>query len=361
MQRTDARTIGPLTILPRLVIVLPCYKEAETIPHTYCALQEVLEGMVLSGKTAEDWGLCFVDDGSEDGTWEAICTLTQTDDRVFGIRLPANTGQQEALLAGLEACNGHFDVYATMDVDLQDDPAALPTMLAALQSASSIAYGVRSNRNADGWGKRISASIYYRLLRGMDIQVIPHHADYRMFRQDVLSALLAHPHAHLFLRAVITKLGFRGAIVPYRRLARTHGSTKYSLWKMCSLAIDGLTLYRSTPLKLVFLFGLIGGFAAVVCLVWVLGLRLQGNPGSPELFWVAPLLFLAGLQCIAIAVAGEYLRRQYLENLRRPQHQPVASVGHASAQPTSPMHLHRHEAAKQSGSETPLKRQPLAS
>lgn len=361
MRPAQSRIIGSLPKLPRLVIVLPCYQEAETIPHAYRALKIVLERMVDSGQTAPQWCMCFVDDGSQDPTWLAIADLAQQDDRVFGIRLAANTGQQEALLAGLEASNGHFDVYATMDVDMQDDPEALHAMLSALQADTAIAYGVRSNRNADGWGKRISASIYYRLLKAMDIKVIPHHADYRMFRQDVLSALLAHPHAHLFLRAVITKLGFKGAIVPYQRLARTHGSTKYSLWKMCSLAIDGLTLYRSTPLKLVFLFGLVGGMAAVICLVWVLGLRLQGNPGSPELLWMAPLLFLGGLQCIAIAVAGEYLRRQYLENLKRPQHRPVDAIGQAEASVRSAIRFQSAQRDKQTGNAAPAKQQPLAS
>lgn len=314
-------------VLPRLAIVLPCYRESESIEPARLALTGILDDMAGRGELQREWCLCFVDDGSDDATWQQIQSAATKDHRIRGIRLANNIGQQAALLAGLGCLSQEFTIYLTMDVDLQDNPAAVPEMLTILANGYDLVYGVRSKRHADSFFKRQSATAYYRLLALTGVKVIPHHADFRAFNSRVLEALLMHPHAHLFLRAVFPKLGFNGTTVTYERLPRKQGQTKYSLWKMLALAIDGLTLLTSAPLKAILLVGALSLSVALGAFGWILFNFLQGN-GIPA--WATPsvpLIFFGALQCIALALIGEYLRRIYLDKKRYPVYKIRESTG----------------------------------
>ncbi len=304
---------------PRLAIVLPCYREVDAVGPAYDALSQLLEALVEERQIDPHWCLCFVDDGSDDQTWNVIETLARRHEKALGIRLAANAGQQAALLAGLTYLAGKYDCYATMDVDLQDDPEALPRMLEGLEQGSDIAYGVRTERQSDSPFKRMTADLYYRVLRLIGIGVIPHHADYRVFSAAVLPVLLKHPHAHLFLRAVFPRLGFRGCEVPYVRQPRRQGQTKYSVMKMVGLAIDGLTLFSSTPLKVVMVIGGAGTLTSIGLFIWALVLRSRELPAPEGLMTLVTILFFGALQTVVLAMIGEYLRRIYLDNRKGPK------------------------------------------
>jgi polyisoprenyl-phosphate glycosyltransferase len=304
---------------PRLAIVLPCYREVDAVGPAYDTLSRLLNTLVEERQIDPHWCLCFVDDGSDDQTWNVIETLTRRHEKAVGIRLAANAGQQAALLAGLTYLAGKYDCYATMDVDLQDDPQALPRMLEGVEKGFDIAYGVRSERQSDSPFKRMTADLYYRMLRLIGIGVIPHHADYRVFTAAVLPVLLKHPHAHLFLRAVFPRLGFRGCEVPYVRQPRRQGQTKYSVMKMVGLAIDGLTLFSSTPLKVVMVIGGAGAFTSIGLFIWALVLRSREVPAPDGLITLLTILFFGALQTIVLSMIGEYLRRIYLDNRKGPK------------------------------------------
>lgn len=311
-----------------MAVVLPCYRESDSILPAIQALSAVLNDLVAENKLDKDWCVCFVDDGSDDDTWTAIQTAQATESRILGIRLVANAGQQAALLAGLSLLADEFDLFVTMDVDLQDDPGALPAMLDSMENGFEIAYGVRNRRRrADSPFKRWSADLYYRTLRLLGIQVIPHHADYRMFRAEVLNVLLKHPHAHLFLRAVYPRLGFRGKEIPYVRQPRYHGTTKYNLWKMLGLAIDGLTLFTAAPLKIILFVGLAGLMLFLGLTAWILVLKFHHTNVPEWLTTTLPILFFGALQSIALSLIGEYLRRIYLENHRFPNYSVRSMTG----------------------------------
>jgi len=304
----------------RLAVVFPCYREKQSINPAYIALKKILDDLVAKGNLYPDWILCFVDDGSDDDTWTTILELTKAHDQIRGLRLAHNVGQQGALLAGLGYLRNSYDVYITMDVDLQDNPIAIPQMLRAIANGYGIAYGVRSGRHSDSHFKRYSAGMYYKLLVLTGVTVIPHHADFRALNNEVLKVLLEHPYAHLFLRAVIPKLGFKGQNVPYARLPRKQGQTKYSLLKMVSLGIDGLTLSTSIPLKVILLIGLTSLLFSVSLFTWAISLRMHDVPIPDWLTTTTPFVFFGGLQCIALSLIGEYMRRIYLEKRSNPKY-----------------------------------------
>ncbi len=317
---------------PRLAIVLPCFREMDAVKPACAVLSGLLNSLAEAKRIHPEWCLCFVDDGSDDQTWTAILALAKAHKQVVGVRLAANAGQQAALLAGLSFLARDFDCYVTMDVDLQDDPNALPTLLSRIDEGFDIAYGVRTERQSDSPFKRWTADLYYRMLRLLGIGVIPHHADYRVFRASVLPVLLKHPHAHLFLRAVFPRLGFRGCEVPYVRQPRKQGKTKYSVFKMFGLAIDGLTLFSSAPLKAVLLMGVGGTLTSAALLIWGLLLRSQHLLVPGWLLTLVPILFFAALQTIVLALIGEYLRRIYLDNRKGPKY-AIAEVTNQRAIP----------------------------
>lgn len=301
-------------------IVVPCYNERDALPIT--APQIIAHFRKLAAGSTNrlaSFRLLLVDDGSKDETWSIISGLTAENQEVEGIKLARNFGHQAAMLAGLSAASG--DVVITMDADLQDDIEAVDAMLAAYENGADLALGVRSDRTSDTAAKRGTAGAYYSILALLGVNIVRNHADFRLMSKRALGALLEHKEVNLFLRGLIPMLGFPVVLVPYARMHRTAGETKYTLQKMLRLAIDGITSFSVAPLRFI---ALLGGVVFVVSMligVYYLAERLL-TPERTIPGWastVLPLLFLGGLQIMSIGVLGEYVGKIYLEVKRRPR------------------------------------------
>lgn len=265
-----------------------------------------------------DSHVCFVDDGSTDRTWAAIQRLHEGSARFGGLRLSRNRGHQNALMAGLYNARG--DVVVSVDADLQDDLEAMRAMLDAWGEGAEIVYGVRSARTTDTRGKRVTAQMYYRLLRRLGVEIVFDHADYRLMGRRAVEALREYGESNLFLRALIPQLGFGTRIVTYERAERFAGVSKYPLRKMLALAVEGVTSFSTRPLRLVTVLGVATSVFALALTVWALVVTLVFKAAVPG--WasvVIPVYLVCGVQLLSLGVIGEYVGKIYLETKRRPR------------------------------------------
>ncbi len=303
----------------KLGIVVPCHNEEEALPATMAQLSALLQRLLAAGKAGPGSRICFVDDGSTDRTWLLIEAAAAVNPLVGGIKLSHNRGHQLALLAGL--LNAPGDALVSLDADLQDDLSAIESMLDACGAGSDVVYGVRQGRGSDTFFKRATAEWYYRLLRGLGVEVVFNHADFRLMSRRALDALAQYPETNVFLRGIVPQLGFRTAIVYYQRAARTAGRSKYPLWHMLALAWNGVTSFTSAPLRLITGLGITVSAASIAVTIWALCVRLFTEHSVPG--WastVLPIYFLGGVQLLSIGVIGQYVAKIYAEVKRRPRY-----------------------------------------
>ena len=306
--------------LPSLCIVIPCYNEEAVLPRMAPVFLSELDSLEASNLISKG-SLLFVDDGSSDQTWSKICSLAEADSRILGIKLSRNFGHQRALLAGyMNALSLSFDAVVSIDCDGQDDPSAIPEMVKRYSEGCEVVYGVRSSRKTDTRFKRFTAESFYRLLNAMGVEAVFNHADYRLLSARALKALSEFEEANIFLRGMVPLLGFSSDIVEYERHERIAGNSHYSLKKMISLAINGITSLSVAPIRIISGIGLTLFILSIIGIIWTIAVVATDNavPGWASLLCV--VLLLSGLQLFALGVIGEYIGRIYIESKHRPHY-----------------------------------------
>ena len=207
----------------KLYLVIPCYNENAVIDETTKRLNEKLNGLIRSKAVSPASRVVYIDDGSTDGTWEKIESISATNGLFEGVKLSRNYGHQNAILAGLHYAADHADAVISMDADLQDDIDAIDKMIAEYQKGCEVVYGVRSKRKKDSFFKRFTAQGFYKLLRFMGVEIVFNHADYRLLSNRAVKELLGFKEVNLFLRGIVPMLGFKSAKVYYERGERFAG------------------------------------------------------------------------------------------------------------------------------------------
>lgn len=306
--------------LPVCYLVLPCYNEVAVLPETLPLFREMLLQMKHSNLVHPDSCILCVDDGSQDGTWDVLTFYTSNTTDVKAVRETRNFGHQNALFAGMqEAYDLHADCVVTMDCDGQDDIAVLPEMLQRYLEGYDVVYGVRKSRGTDSIGKRWSAKLYYKLLHRFGADVVEDHADYRLLGRNALQALLAYPERNLYLRGLVPLVGFDDAVVYYERKVRQAGKTKYSLKKMISFGVDGITSFSVKPLVWIGIFGFVTAILSFIGCIWSVCTHLSGQavPGWASMTCI--VCFVCGVQMICLGVIGIYVGKIYLEVKQRPR------------------------------------------
>jgi glycosyltransferase involved in cell wall biosynthesis len=308
---------NPAISCPRLTVVVPCHNEEEVLSETVLRLSNLLDALSRASLIAEP-SIYFVDDGSTDDTWHAIERLAAKDARVHGLKLSRNFGQQSAILAGLLMAPG--DALISIDADLQDDVAAIEEMVRAYYRGADVVYGIRCNRDTDGFFKRTTAEGYYRVLQAMGVQLMFNHADFRLMSRRVVEELRNCKESNLLLRGLIPQLGFPSELVYYDRQVRYAGETKYSIPKMVALAVNGITSFTEIPLKFITVLGMLVSLFSFGLAAWALiakFLHMASVPGWASV--VIPLYMLGGIQLLCLGVIGQYLARIYSEAKARPR------------------------------------------
>lgn len=305
-----------MSAAPRLSFVVPCFNEEDVLSVTARTLADELAALVKDGLAAPQSRIVFVDDGSSDRTWDIIAGLIEAQGPYSGIRLTRNFGHQYALYAGLMLSPG--DALISLDADLQDDVGAIRDMVIAFNAGKDIVYGVRGDRTTDSSFKRLSASLHYRLTRWLGVETVPDHADFRLMSRRAITLLAQYRESNLYLRGVVPLLGLPTGVVKFKREARAGGQSKYSLAKMISLSLRGLTSFSIMPLRMIAVLGFVVFAVSMVMGVWSFIAALSGLAVPGWASTVIPVYILGGFQLLAIGVAGEYIGKTYMEVKRRP-------------------------------------------
>lgn len=312
---------------PILYIVVPCFNEQEALPQSHERLLQLVNGMIAQGSIAHESKLLYVDDGSRDDTWHVINRLANECSLVAGVKLACNSGHQNALMAGLAAAVDYCDITVSIDADLQDDINVIPQMVERYKDGCDIVFGVRRERKTDSWFKRTTANMFYKLMNRLGVDTINNHADFRLMSRRAVLALLDYKERNLFIRGIVTKLGYKTDCVYYDRSARTAGESKYPIKKMANFAIDGITSFSVKPVRMVFMVGILFLIIALVMLVYVftayfMGRAVSGWPSLILSVWLVGAFILIGL-----GIIGEYVGKIYTEVKNRPRYNVDTTIG----------------------------------
>jgi dolichol-phosphate mannosyltransferase len=243
--------------------------------------------------------------------------LARRDPHVTAVELSRNHGHQLALTAGLSLCAG--ERVLIIDDDLQDPPELLGAMMRMMDEGADVVYGQRNSRAGEGWAKRTSASLFYRLLRALtDIEIPVDAGEFRLMSRRALQAFLAMPERHRFVCGMVSWVGFKQVPVRYDRAERFAGASSYRLRDMVRLAIDAITGFSMRPLRLANYLCLLLALAALLTLGYAISQWLVGStvPGWTSV--MAVVLLLGSIQMMVLAVMCEYLGRLFMEAKHRP-------------------------------------------
>lgn len=301
-----------------LYLVIPCYNEEEALPETVRRLREKMHKLMAEGRISQRSRVLMVDDGSKDRTWELIEQYHQQEELFAGVKLSRNRGHQNALLAGLTAAKEQADMMISMDADLQDDIDAIDGFLDHYYQGCQIVYGVRSDRTTDTFFKRTTANLFYRFMTFMGVESINNHADYRLMSRRAVEELLSFKEVNLFLRGMVPQVGFKSAIVTYKRGERLAGESKYPLSKMLAFAINGITSFSVRPIRFITGLGMLIFVCSILGLFWLLGLKLTGHTVAGWTTLMGSIWLLGGIQLLCMGVIGEYIGKIYMETKARP-------------------------------------------
>jgi dolichol-phosphate mannosyltransferase len=329
---------GTAPVLRALSVTVPCYNEQAGLPELYRRVTAACEGAV-----GDDYEIILVNDGSRDGTWEAIQALSAADKHVVGVDLSRNFGHQAALTAALTLATGRR--IFILDADLQDPPELLGEMMELMDAGADVVYGKRRTRAGETKRKKVTAKVFYRLLATMiDFDIPTDAGDFRLMSRRVLEALLSMPEAHRFIRGMVSWIGFTQVPLEYDRQSRYAGETGYTFAKMINFALDAITAFSARPLRL----GLYAGMG-LVAISWlgilyslISWLFLETQPGWTSL--IIAVMFLGGAQIFMLAMIGEYVSRTFVQTKARPLYFLREIVG--TARPAEKAPVKRRSAAQ---------------
>ena len=312
MVRDVAAQSHASTEILRLSVVAPCYNESEGLNELHRRVSAVCRN-----EFGESYEFVLINDGSTDDTWQKMVTLVETDPQVVAVKLARNFGHQLALTAGLELCKGQRILI--IDADLQDPPEILPDMMRLMDQGAEVVYGQRARRDGESWFKKISASIFYRLLDHIVDDKIPlDTGDFRLLSRKALDVLNSMPEQHRFIRGMVSWIGLVQVPIRYDRQDRFAGETKYPLTKMIRFALDAVTGFSTKPLRLASDFAVAFGILGLLTLIYTFYSWFTGQVVSGWTSVMAVILILGSIQLFFISVFGEYLGRMFMESKRRP-------------------------------------------
>lgn len=299
-------------------VVIPVYNEEPNL----LTLHKRLSNVISRGDE-----LIFVDDGSNDQSWDLISRLHREDNRVRAIRLSRNFGHQVALMAGIDIAKGNAVI--TMDADLQHPPEFIASLVSKWKEGYEVVYATRSHRGHLRLFKRLTSSSFYRLTQLIARRAPPPlAADFRLLDMKVVNELRKLKERTRFLRGLVGWVGFEEICIPYEEDRRHAGTSKYTFAKMVRLAVDGITAFSSFPLRLSFYFGLLVSILSFIYALYAIYVHFFTSEAVPG--WTSVLvsvLFLGGVQLITLGIVGEYLSRVYEEVKERPLYIVRESLG----------------------------------
>jgi len=312
-----------------LSIIAPCYNEEQSLPAFVARMTAAARACV-----GDSFELILVNDGSRDRTWACILALAVAHPGVLGVNLSRNHGHQLAVSAGLSLSRGARVLI--IDADLQDPPELLPDLMTRMAQGYDVVYGRRRSRVAESRFKLATASLFYRILGSLsDVEIPTDTGDFRLLSRRIVERLNAMPEHDRFLRGMVAWLGGSQTELLYDRDARYAGETGYTLRKMVSLAVNGLTGFSTAPLKAAMVLAFMGmGIAGAIVVYALVGfLTGKAQPGWTSLAMIMAFFGVSQLGCLAII--GAYIGRTYMQVKGRPLFLIDEVTGTAPTSPSS--------------------------
>lgn len=299
----------------KISILVPCYNESASLPLFYNELKKI---MILPELSQYEWEILLVNDGSKDETLNVMKSLRAADEIVSYIDLSRNFGKERAMLAGFDYVSG--DCMIIMDADLQDPPSLIPEMVSWWEQGYDDVYAKRSSRGEESWLRKSFSLLYYRILQNTTkIEVLPNVGDFRLLDRSCINALKKLRESERYTKGMFCWIGFKKKEILFDRGDRVAGKSAWNFWSLFSLAIEGITSFTTSPLRISSIFGFIVSIAAFIYMLFIIiktvvfGEPVQGFPTIVTL-----ILFLGGVQLISIGILGEYISRIFNESKQRP-------------------------------------------
>jgi polyisoprenyl-phosphate glycosyltransferase len=295
-----------------LSVISPVYNEENNIDYFFAKLLPVLESFNLN------YEIICIDDGSTDTTCQKILEIHKINPRIKLINLSRNFGKDNALTAGLHYASGRAVV--PIDCDLQDPPELIGSLISKWREGYDVVYAVREKRHGEGLMKRITASLFYKFINLFsETPIPPNTGDFRLLDRRVVTVLNQIPERTRFMKGLFAWVGFKQIGIPYERQPRHLGKTKWNFWKLWNFALDGITLFSTSGLKVWSYIGIIISMLSFIYAMFLVIRTLifgRDVPGYASI--MVAVLFLGGLQLISLGFLGEYLGRVYAEVKQRP-------------------------------------------
>lgn len=300
--------------MKKISLIVPCYNEEEALPFFYEAICEV------SGQLSEFcFEYIFVDDGSKDKTLQYLKALAKKDDRVTYISFARNFGKEAAMYAGFVNASG--DYVAVMDADMQDPPALLPEMVAALESEEYDSVATRRvSRMGEPKIRSFFARMFYRIInRISDADIVDGARDYRLMKREMVDAIVEMGEYNRFSKGIYGWIGFKTKWLPFENAERVAGETKWSFWKLFKYSLDGIVNFSQAPLAVASWSGILFTLLAFLMIIFICVRKLAfGDPVEGWASQVCITVFLGGIQLFCLGIIGQYLSKTYLEVKKRP-------------------------------------------
>lgn len=295
-------------------LVVPIFNEEDAVPIFHQAIKTNQE------LAAYDMEIIFVNDGSTDDTAQVVKKILQDEHNIKLINFSRNFGKEPALFAGLQHAQG--DVVIPIDVDLQDPIEVIPRLIEKYLDGAEVVLAKRVDRVSDSWMKRRTAEAFYWVHNKISKPKIESNVgDFRLMSRKVVDEIIKLEETQLFMKGILSWVGFKTEIVEYTREKRVIGDTKFNAWKLWNLAVEGITSFSTVPLKIWTYIGLVISLCSFLYAIAIIVDKLLfGNNVSGYSSIMVSLLFLGGVQLIGIGVLGEYVGRIYMESKKRPRY-----------------------------------------
>lgn len=299
--------------MKKVDIIVPCYNEEEVVDLFY---QETTA--IVSNISGYSFSYIFVDDGSKDKTHEKLVNLADAHDDVKFLSFSKNFGKEAAMYAGLKYASGDYVVI--MDADLQHPPALIPQMIQGIEEGYDCCAAQRTSRKGESKIRSMFSRMFYRLNnRFTDVDLVQGAVDFRVMSRRMVDAVLALSERQRFSKGIFAWVGFRTKWIPYENVERVVGVSKWSFWGLFKYAIDGITAFSVTPLRmLTFLGSMISGISFIYILVTLIQTFVWGIDVPGYVTTLCAVLFLGGIIELSVGILGEYVARIYVEIKGRP-------------------------------------------
>ena len=298
--------------MKKVTILLPAYNEEASFPLIIRNMSQV-----QTDNSQYDWEFLFVNDGSTDNTLQQMIKLHGQDPHYNYVDLSRNYGKEVAMMAGFDYATG--DALIIMDADMQHPISVIPEMLKYWEEGYDDVYAQRQGSH-ESWMKRKTSHWYYRLLQSLtNIPIQKDTGDFRLLDRSCIEALKQMRETERNTKGMYSWIGFRKKGIYYQQQERQEGQSKWSMWALINLAMNGIMSYTTAPLRLASILGMIVSLVAFIYLIYIIIVtNLYGEPvqGYPTI--MVTMLFLGGVQLLSLGIIGEYLARVFNEVKDRP-------------------------------------------